>query len=74
MMHRCISPSTAAVICKQISDFGKCSIAGPGSIINCGSYASIAHLAPEVLSTGPASYAGDVYSFGVLLWGMCTGT
>jgi serine/threonine protein kinase len=66
-------PRTHAPACLQIADFGKARILCPGGVLSCGSYATVTHMAPEVLSRGRLSHAGDVYSFGVLLWSMCTG-
>ena len=57
----------------QIADFGKSRVLGPQGVVTTGSYATVTHMAPEVLLNGELSRAGDVYSFGVLLWAMCTG-
>ena len=57
----------------QICDFGKSRVLGPQGILTTGSYATVTHMAPEVLARGELSRAGDVYSFGVLLWAMCSG-
>lgn len=61
----------------QISAFGlgrlasasaAMSLAGPGAIV-----APAAYVAPEQLTTGTASAAADIYSFGVVMYEMVTG-
>lgn len=58
---------------KQVADFGKSLILSPTGVARTSSYATITHMAPEVLSSCSHSRAADVYSFGVLLWQMSTG-
>ncbi|GFH08273.1 protein kinase domain-containing protein, partial [Haematococcus lacustris] len=51
-----------------ISDFGKSRVLNPEGVIEVGSYATVTHMAPEVLRDRRLSPAADVYSFGVLCW------
>ena len=37
-------------------------------------FGTVTHMPPELLTDGRLTKAGDVYAFGVLLWGMYTGT
>ena len=41
--------------------------------ISTGTYGTVTHMPPELLTTGRLSKAADTYSFGVLLWEMYTG-
>lgn len=58
----------------QVSDFGLSCVLAPGesSLVVADTGAS-AWMAPEVVAQGLVSRAADVYSFGVLLWSICTG-
>lgn len=41
--------------------------------ISTGSYGTVTHMPPELLTTGRLSRSADTYAFGVLLWEMYTG-
>eukprot|EP00798_Chlamydomonas_sp_ICE-L_P029241 gene29241-12487_t len=57
----------------KIADFGKSVVLGPGESVTIQGSTTVTHAAPEVLAHGDLSRAADVYSYGVLLWSMCTG-
>eukprot|EP00798_Chlamydomonas_sp_ICE-L_P000593 gene593-2015_t len=57
----------------KIADFGKSIILAPGEMVTTQGSTTVTHAAPEMLARGELSHAADVYSFGVLLWSMCTG-
>ncbi|KAI8475877.1 MAG: kinase-like domain-containing protein [Monoraphidium minutum] len=58
-----------------IADVGLSRAARRGEdLLSSNPYGLVAHTAPEVLQGGPPSKAADVYSFGVLLWSMATGS
>lgn len=52
----------------QVCDFGKCRLLAPSGIVRAQAYATITHMAPEVLTDLLLSPAADMYAFGVLLW------
>ncbi|GBF96073.1 hypothetical protein Rsub_08949 [Raphidocelis subcapitata] len=54
----------------RVADFGLARAVGPAAGELTASYGTLSHAAPEALEHGLVSRAGDVYSFGVLLWQM----
>lgn len=58
----------------KISDFGKARDMCKSRAINSNGYATITHMAPEVLRDNSLSFAADVYALGVLIWQMMTGS
>eukprot|EP00878_Enallax_costatus_P015719 GHUV01016470.1.p1 GENE.GHUV01016470.1~~GHUV01016470.1.p1 ORF type:complete len:346 (+),score=111.35 GHUV01016470.1:799-1836(+) len=58
----------------KVADFGLSRSLAHTSKIITKTYGTITHMAPEVLEHGMVSKAADVYSFGVLLWQMVTGS
>jgi len=61
----------------KISDFTKgrsLPLEDAQQCITTGSYSTIDHLAPEVISDQRVSYKGDIYSLGIILWRMLTGS
>ncbi|KAF6255539.1 kinase-like domain-containing protein [Scenedesmus sp. NREL 46B-D3] len=57
----------------KVTDFGLQQRYDPATLAD-NPYHSIAHLAPEVLQHGTCTKAADVYSFGVLIFMMATGS
>ncbi|KAK9843847.1 hypothetical protein WJX84_006057 [Apatococcus fuscideae] len=57
----------------KVADFGLSRILSAESI-STGTYGTVTHMPPELLTTGKLSKAADVYAFGVLLWEMWTGS
>ena len=51
----------------QVADFGLSRVMTDGSV-NTGTYGTVTHMPPELLTTGRLTKAADVYAFGVLLW------
>jgi serine/threonine protein kinase len=41
--------------------------------VNTGSYGTVTHAAPELLSEGRLTKSSDVFAFGMLLWELVTG-
>lgn len=58
----------------KVADFGKSCLLGPEGVVKVGGYATITHMAPEVLTDYILSPAADVYAVGVLIWQMYTGS
>lgn len=59
----------------QLSDFGlMVQLEDAQQYVETGTYGSINHMAPEVISEMRVGYKGDVYSLGVLMWRMVTGS
>ncbi len=52
----------------KVADFGKSCLLGPEGVTKAGGYATLTHMAPEVLTDQTLSPAADVYAVGVLLW------
>jgi len=52
----------------QVADYGKSRLLGPSGIIKAHGYATITHMAPEMLTDLQLTPAADVYAFGILLW------
>ena len=66
-----LSKYTAFVVCAgrlQVADFGRARMLNPMGVVRAQSYATITHMAPEVLTDLLLSPASDVYAFGMLLW------
>ena len=55
-----------------MADFGLSRVLSQEAI-STGTFGTVTHMPPELLTTGRLSKAVDVYAFGVLLWEMCTG-
>eukprot|EP00879_Flechtneria_rotunda_P001352 GHRR01001502.1.p1 GENE.GHRR01001502.1~~GHRR01001502.1.p1 ORF type:complete len:1180 (+),score=462.14 GHRR01001502.1:255-3794(+) len=58
----------------KVADFGLARTLNHTSKVVTKTYGTITHMPPETLEHGLASKAADVYSFGVLLWQMVTGS
>jgi serine/threonine protein kinase len=58
----------------KVADFGLSRAMGAKGRIQTRNYGTITHMPPELLSAGTASMAVDVWSFGVLLWQMASGS
>lgn len=59
----------------KVSDFGlSMQLTRPDQAIKAAAYGTITHMAPEVLRNSTLSKPADVYSIGVLLWQMVTGS
>eukprot|EP00803_Ostreobium_quekettii_P003230 evm.model.scf_1010.7 EVM.evm.TU.scf_1010.7 scf_1010:41586-46371(+) len=71
LLHRTHSDSSG-FICKVV-DFGLRPKIPPHMLLESMSLMTMAHLPPELLSTGSISVATDVYSFGMILWGLVSG-
>ncbi|KAK9827983.1 hypothetical protein WJX81_005140 [Elliptochloris bilobata] len=56
----------------KVADFGLSRVL-TAEAISTGTYGTVTHMPPELLTTGKLSKATDVYSFGVLLWELSTG-
>ncbi|KAF5833145.1 hypothetical protein DUNSADRAFT_10634, partial [Dunaliella salina] len=54
----------------KVCDYGKARLLSPSGIVKAQAYATITHMAPEVLTDLLLSPAADMYAFGVLLWQM----
>ncbi|KAF5839106.1 hypothetical protein DUNSADRAFT_1504 [Dunaliella salina] len=54
----------------KVCDYGKARLLSPTGIVKAQAYATITHMAPEVLTDLLLSPAADMYAFGVLLWQM----
>ncbi len=55
-----------------MADFGLSRVLSQEAI-STGTFGTVTHMPPELLTTGRLSKKVDVYAFGVLLWEMCTG-
>lgn len=55
-----------------MADFGLSRVLSQEAI-STGTFGTVTHMPPELLTTGRLSKSVDVYAFGVLLWEMCTG-
>ncbi|CAK0736720.1 hypothetical protein CVIRNUC_000792 [Coccomyxa viridis] len=62
---------TRKFTCK-VADFGLSRVLSQEAI-STGTFGTVTHMPPELLTTGRLSKSVDVYAFGVLLWEMCTG-
>eukprot|EP00775_Hariotina_reticulata_P008299 gene8299-8484_t len=59
----------------KLSDFGMANILTDGATHrSTGRMGTITHQAPEVLERGHVSPSADVYSFGIMMWELFTGT
>ncbi|KAL0037106.1 hypothetical protein WJX79_000594 [Trebouxia sp. C0005] len=58
--------------CAKVADFGLSRTLG-SEPVDTGTYGTVTHMPPELLTTGKLSKSADVYAFGVLLWEMYTG-
>ncbi|WIA44433.1 hypothetical protein OEZ86_007193 [Tetradesmus obliquus] len=58
----------------KVADFGLSRMLTHGSKVVTKTYGTITHMPPETLEHGVAGKSADVYSFGVLLWQMVTGS
>ncbi|KAK9915712.1 hypothetical protein WJX75_003037 [Coccomyxa subellipsoidea] len=56
----------------KVADFGLSRVLSQEAI-STGTFGTVTHMPPELLTTGRLSKSVDVYAFGVLLWEMCTG-
>ncbi|KAL3143838.1 hypothetical protein ABBQ32_003662 [Trebouxia sp. C0010 RCD-2024] len=56
----------------KVADFGLSRTLG-SEPVDTGTYGTVTHMPPELLTTGKLSKSADVYAFGVLLWEMWTG-
>lgn len=56
----------------KVADFGLARVLSCDAI-STGTYGTVTHMPPELLTAGKLSKAADVYAFGVLLWEMYTG-
>ena len=56
-----------------MADFGL-SRQAASTTVRTQTFGTVTHMPPELLTDGRLTKAGDVYAFGVLLWGMYTGT
>ena len=56
----------------QVADFGLSRVLSQEAV-STGTFGTVTHMPPELLTTGRLSKSVDVYAFGVLLWEMCTG-
>ncbi|KIZ04238.1 hypothetical protein MNEG_3718 [Monoraphidium neglectum] len=71
---RAASDTDARGFVAQISDFGLSLVLEEGQeSVTASDHGAATAMAPEVLSQRLVSKAADVYSFGVLLWQICTG-
>ena len=52
----------------QISDAEFSSVLRDKHMVDANMYGTVTHHPPEFLRDGTVSCAGDIYSFGVLLW------
>jgi serine/threonine protein kinase len=57
-----------------VADFGFSRRLNHTALVHASSYGTITHMPPELLGRGLLGKAADVYSFGVLLWQMWTGS
>ena len=55
-----------------MADFGLSRVLSQEAI-STGTFGTVTHMPPELLTTGRLSKSVDVFAFGVLLWEMCTG-
>lgn len=61
-------PATDMQFVAKIADFGKARLLSPEGILRVGGYATVTHMAPEVLMEKTISREADIYAVGVLLW------
>ncbi|KIZ04237.1 Mitogen-activated protein kinase kinase kinase 11 [Monoraphidium neglectum] len=74
LSSRAASDTDARGFVAQISDFGLSLVLEEGhESVTASDHGAATAMAPEVLSQRLVSKAADVYSFGVLLWQICTG-
>jgi PAS domain-containing protein len=66
------SPKDRRQFSAKIADFGLSRVMVETSI-STGTYGTVTHMPPELLTSGRLSKAADTYAFGVLLWEMYTG-
>ena len=71
-INRCSQVMVASGRNAQVADFGLSRVLSQEAI-STGTFGTVTHMPPELLTTGRLSKAVDVYAFGVLLWEMCTG-
>ena len=59
----------------KVGDFGFARVLGGGgdASVSTGTYGTVTHCPPELLTAGRLSKAADVYAFGVLCWECYTG-
>lgn len=58
----------------KVADFGLSRTLETGAEILTKTYGTLTHMPPETLTQGVISQATDIYSFGILLWQMFTGS
>mmetsp|Transcript_3321 Transcript_3321/g.9610 ORF Transcript_3321/g.9610 Transcript_3321/m.9610 type:complete len:877 (-) Transcript_3321:642-3272(-) len=66
------SPKDSRQFTSKIADFGLSRVLLDTSV-STGTYGTVTHMPPELLTTGRLSKGADTYAFGVLLWEMFTG-
>jgi PAS domain-containing protein len=66
------SPRDRRQFSAKIADFGLSRVMVETSV-STGSYGTVTHMPPELLTTGRLSRSADTYAFGVLLWEMYSG-
>lgn len=77
IVHRDVKPSNVMVLADgtvRILDFGIAKVDDPSAIDPLGPLGTIAYMSPEHLSGGSVDHRTDVWSLGVLLHEMITGT
>ena len=68
------SPSNPRAFVAKVSDFGLSMGLDPAAThVSNVFQGTLSYVAPEMLLHGKASFASDVYAFGILLWEMFTG-
>jgi serine/threonine protein kinase len=60
--------------CAKVADFGLARTLERDAEILTKNYGTLTHMPPETLTQGLISQATDVYSFGILMWQMFTGS
>ncbi|KAK9790562.1 hypothetical protein WJX73_005557 [Symbiochloris irregularis] len=66
------SNKDARMFIAKVADFGLSRVLS-AEAISTGTYGTVTHMPPELLTTGKLSKATDVYAYGVILWEMLTG-